>query len=315
MYVAEGKFFREYAGHNQERWNFLVEREITHTDYGKGSVREVIVEDHEISIKIDFDQPNGKRSLWFGLQAMNHVTSILFPDPIVQQIAKSLSPEERQRSPQNRNQIELDQQAEPPSISYPPQQFKPNTEVYLANKQKKRGRISRPRMFTAGEWNYEVYFSAEDVRIFKESDLRLYTPKVHWGGIQDLLSALALVKLNKPLGDALYALYGSRTKFEVYQFKPAVKFLSNPDQRLLIADEVGLGKTIEAGIIYLELQARIGLDRVLVVCPSSLRHKWHDEMKSRFDEEFSILDSTSLRSFLDHYQQTGGRTHLRGIVS
>jgi SNF2 family DNA or RNA helicase len=98
------------------------------------------------------------------------------------------------------------------------------------------------------------------------------------------LRELLLVKLKTPLADHLYGAYASRTEFQVYQFKPALKFLGNPDQRILIADEVGLGKTIEAGIIYLELQARLDLSRVLVICPPALKYKWQDEMRSRFDE-------------------------------
>jgi SNF2 family DNA or RNA helicase len=64
-----------------------------------------------------------------------------------------------------------------------------------------------------------------------------------------------------------------RIQFEPYQYKPLLKILDSPDRRLLIADEVGLGKTIEAGLILTELQARRPLDRVLVVCPSRLRNK------------------------------------------
>ena len=70
-----------------------------------------------------------------------------------------------------------------------------------------------------------------------------------------------------------YSYLASRTVFNPYQFKPLSKFIdSSSDQRLFIADEVGVGKTIETGIIFTELIARGRLDRrtpILIVCPYS----------------------------------------------
>ena len=51
------------------------------------------------------------------------------------------------------------------------------------------------------------------------------------------------------------------------QFKPVVKMVNNPSAGLLIADEVGLGKTIEAGLVWTELRARFDAKNLLVLCP------------------------------------------------
>ena len=127
---------------------------------------------------------------------------------------------------------------------------------------------------------------------------------------------LILKKLETPLSDNLYTFYNSRTQFEAYQFKPVLKFLNSVDQRLLIADEVGLGKTIEAGIILEELDARLkGLSRVLIVCPAMLVQKWQGELRSRFSEEFRILRSADVAHFLDRYATYGDAVQLRGICS
>ncbi|MCL6559567.1 MAG: hypothetical protein K6U74_12365, partial [Firmicutes bacterium] len=65
--------------------------------------------------------------------------------------------------------------------------------------------------------------------------------------------------------------------------------------RMLLADEVGLGKTIEAGLILKELKARGLVKRTLVVAPASLVNQWIYEMESKFNEKFVKYDSTRIR--------------------
>lgn len=194
--------------------------------------------------------------------------------------------------------------------------------VRLRRDKSKGGVIYSEPLLTERGWQYEVFFSSDDRRFLIEADLTSSVEMevdeaghIRFGNIDDLLRSLLLLKIRQPVAEFLYGVYASRTKFEVYQFKPALKFLGNPDQRLLIADEVGLGKTIEAGIIYLELHARLDLMRVLVVCPPALKLKWQDEMRSRFDENFTILESEHLNRLFDDYRRHGENTRLRGIVS
>ena len=84
---------------------------------------------------------------------------------------------------------------------------------------------------------------------------------------------------------------------------------------MLIADEVGLGKTIEAALIFRELSARHDMKRVLIVCPAGLREKWYGELRNRFDEEFDILSATAFRRFLHDHRELGDAARLRGICS
>lgn len=86
--------------------------------------------------------------------------------------------------------------------------------------------------------------------------------------------------------NTISSLKASRTIFKPYQYKPLLKFLNSDSRRILIADEVGLGKTIEAGHIMLELKARNELGSAIIVCPSSLQDKWKDELETRFDLRF-----------------------------
>jgi hypothetical protein len=96
-------------------------------------------------------------------------------------------------------------------------------------------------------------------------------------------------------------LRASRTEFQAYQFKPLLKFLRSSKQRLLLADEVGLGKTIEAGFILCEMLARHPhtFRRALIVCKASLCIKWQVEMRKRFDLQFDIWKAAQLRDFLE----------------
>ncbi len=118
-----------------------------------------------------------------------------------------------------------------------------------------------------------------------------------------------------PLRNNIYAFNASRTQFFPFQFKPLIKLLDSPDGRLLICDEVGLGKTIEAGLILIEERARREVRTALVICPSGLRTKWQEELRRRFDEKFVILNASMLRDFLSEYERDRERTELSGIVS
>ena len=113
----------------------------------------------------------------------------------------------------------------------------------------------------------------------------------------DLRRAVMRVRLSGRLTDMIYSMEATNTDFYAYQFKPAVRLLHSPLNGILVADEVGLGKTIEAGIIWKELEARFDYRRLLVVCPASLREKWRDELKNKIGVSAQFADAaTVLRS-------------------
>ncbi|MCW4354176.1 DEAD/DEAH box helicase [Hoyosella sp. YIM 151337] len=116
-------------------------------------------------------------------------------------------------------------------------------------------------------------------------------------------ATLTRAKLRGRFANTLFSFRATRTTFRPYQFKPVLKLLQTGKARLLIADEVGLGKTIEAGLIWTELEARQEADRVLVVCPSSLLGKWQGEMEERFGFELLVLDRNELKKFHNRHSQ------------
>lgn len=107
---------------------------------------------------------------------------------------------------------------------------------------------------------------------------------------------LTALQLLHPSLASLYSLHAARISFIPYQFRPVLKFVRADRPRLLIADEVGVGKTIEAGLILRELQARREVRSVLIICPKALvaDRKWERELK-RFDESFATLTGDALR--------------------
>lgn len=103
-----------------------------------------------------------------------------------------------------------------------------------------------------------------------------------YGRVGDLRGALTYYRLSGKLANLIYSMNTTNTEFYAYQFKPVLSFLESPSRGILIADEVGLGKTIEAGLIWTELRSRFDARRLLVLCPAVLREKWQFELSTRF---------------------------------
>lgn len=110
----------------------------------------------------------------------------------------------------------------------------------------------------------------------------------------DLYRILTHIRLSGRLANFIYSLETTNTDFYAYQFKPVLKLLQSATTGILIADEVGLGKTIEAGLIWTELRSRFDLQRLLVVCPAMLRRKWANELQRRFGVRARICDAGEL---------------------
>jgi ERCC4-related helicase len=104
----------------------------------------------------------------------------------------------------------------------------------------------------------------------------------------------------------LFSLNAARVDFIPYQFRPVLRFIRADRPRMLIADSVGVGKTIEAGLILRELQARKDVRSILIICPKPLvtEKKWLNEMK-RFEENFIHLDGRLLKFCVDETAKDG----------
>ena len=115
-----------------------------------------------------------------------------------------------------------------------------------------------------------------------------------YSGPKDLLLNITYHKLRGNLADVIYSMEASQIDFYAHQYKPVLKLLESPCEGILLADEVGLGKTIEAGLIWTELRARFQAKRLLIICPAILKDKWRDELKNKFGVSATLEDASGV---------------------
>jgi superfamily II DNA or RNA helicase len=181
--------------------------------------------------------------------------------------------------------------------------FEAGDQVRLVEDPTRVGVIRKGTQMRGDEVWYRVQF-ADGVTNCRGSNLELIPDKPEdpltfleqgqFADIAALRRALTHVRLTGRLSDVIYSMEATNTEFYAYQFKPVLKLLQSPVGGLLIADEVGLGKTIEAGLIWTELRSRLDLSRLLVVCPAPLREKWQQELRRRFGVSASIEDAAGV---------------------
>jgi SNF2 family DNA or RNA helicase len=138
---------------------------------------------------------------------------------------------------------------------------------------------------------------AEDaLELVSDGDDDIYSllNKNQFGRVSDLRRNLTYIQLSGRLANLVYSMDTTNTEFYAYQYKPVLSFLDAPSKGILIADEVGLGKTIEAGLIWTELRARFDARRLMIVCPAMLREKWKDELSNRFGVEATLMNANEL---------------------
>ena len=178
-------------------------------------------------------------------------------------------------------------------------EIKEKDTVYLVGDPKTRGMVfSVQNIGTTTK--YEVFVDG-GLRTFYTGQIAPVVEKIsyNWVDINTFQSYLSAYEINNPSAGNLYSLNSARIDFVPYQFRPALKMIKADEPRILIADSVGVGKTIEAGLIIKELEARSELDNVVVICPKPLvsEKKWEEEMK-KFDEDFTPLTGGALRQII-----------------
>ncbi len=107
-----------------------------------------------------------------------------------------------------------------------------------------------------------------------------------WSALTPSLPFSGLTEDRPPLAAPLFGAIDP----DAYQLVPVLRALEMPRVALMLADAVGLGKTIQAGMVMRELMLRRRIRRVLVLTPASLRTQWRDEMRDKFALPFEVVD-------------------------
>lgn len=180
--------------------------------------------------------------------------------------------------------------------------------VSLKNDDQLRGVVIAVNV-SGPENSYSVFINGKSCNFYQSQLNPVATAETFLDSYACLSEAQALltsIRLVRPEFANLYSLNSARIRFIPYQFKPVLKLIKSDQPRILIADGVGIGKTIEAGLILKELQARSDIESVLIICPRPLvaEKKWEQEMK-RFDEQFEAVNGQSLRNIISNTDDEG----------
>ena len=194
-----------------------------------------------------------------------------------------------------------------PTDDKPKTEFSPGQMVTLCSNPEIKGAVigvlpgepeNRYQVFVKNETH--LYYASQ---LQPENIQKKATPVLN---LEEFHACLTALQIRFPGLFNLYSLNAARIDFVPYQFRPVLKFIRSDRPRLLIADSVGVGKTIEAGLILRELQARRDIRSVLIICPRPLvaENKWRNEMK-RFEERFEHLDGKNLRYCIQETDRDG----------
>ncbi len=166
--------------------------------------------------------------------------------------------------------------------------------------------------------NETSYFQEEALQLVPSSDLLTLYKNIedgYFGDQSDLNELIVREKMSGQLTNIYYSMHYGNTDFYSHQFRPVLKFIESITNRLIIADEVGLGKTIEALYIWKELQVRDNARNLAVICPSVLGEKWKLDMSDKFGLEAEIVTADILEEKLSQGKNTRRKNGFALICS
>lgn len=184
--------------------------------------------------------------------------------------------------------------------------LKPGAKVLVYGE---AGEVRKAEPLGNGRWRYTICF-ADGARIqtytSPPTTIEPLKGPVDHLAVGQLAPEIEFDLLNEALRlstiyeyERLVSLSSSRINMEPYQVFAVHQVISRFPHRYLIADDTGLGKTIEAGMILEELTARGRADRVLVVAPAALATQWKEELRQAFNRDYVFYDGPYLRQLMD----------------
>jgi superfamily II DNA or RNA helicase len=194
--------------------------------------------------------------------------------------------------------------------------FETGERICLIEDNTKRGRINE----MSSDGVCEIMWDNGDIETLRthkiQNEIIAQTPwkrllKNEFDDYKNFTISSIINKVRNTSANTISTLKASKTIFKPYQFIPLLKLLNSENKRIIVADEVGLGKTISAGHIVLELAARGELNSLLVVCLNSIQEKWIDELQNKFNVRIDRFESiqdfkTALNNAKDHNDKIFG---------
>lgn len=194
--------------------------------------------------------------------------------------------------------------------------FETGERICLIEDNTKRGRINE----LSSDGVCEIMWDNGDIETLRthkiQNEIIAQTPwkrllKNEFDDYKNFTISSIINKVRNTSANTISTLKASKTIFKPYQFIPLLKLLNSENKRIIVADEVGLGKTISAGHIVLELAARGELNSLLVVCLNSIQEKWIDELQNKFNVRIDRFESiqdfkTALNNAKDHNDKIFG---------
>lgn len=183
--------------------------------------------------------------------------------------------------------------------------FKVGQVVCLKSDTSKKGAI----ISISEDGVYSVFVDNE-VQTFYPSQLLDLTETnkatIQFSDFTDFHTYMTAVQIKEPNHSSLFSLNSGKISYIPYQYRPVLKFIKSDEPKILIADSVGVGKTIEAELILKELEARKDVESVAIICPKPLisERKWELELK-RFGEEFIPLEGKDLKFCIEDTDMNG----------
>lgn len=180
--------------------------------------------------------------------------------------------------------------------------FKPGDKVLVNGK---KARVIDVQQLAEGKYLIEVFFLDENKME------KVVSPPASIEMLPDILARILKGEFDDPLEFTLFVdahrLYSAYTydpflvastgKIDAlpHQIEAVTRILSRSKPRFLLADDVGLGKTIMAGMVIKELESRKIAKRILIIVPAGLREQWKRELNEKFREKFIVVDSDYLK--------------------
>ena len=183
--------------------------------------------------------------------------------------------------------------------------FKVGQVICLKSDSSKKGAITS----ITDDGVYSVFIDGEIKTFYPSQLLDISDEKksiISFSDYTDLHTYMSATEIREPNSSSLFSLNSGKISYIPYQYRPVLKFIKSDSPRILIADSVGVGKTIEAELILKELEARKDVESVAIICPKPLisEQKWENELK-RFGEEFVPLDGKDLRFCIEDTDMNG----------